>query len=66
MSRELIFMLDRLNLRLFLLAYLVWTLIHFFARIGTAGSCELYPDPDPLLQRLRCFWPSISPYEHAA
>ena len=66
MSRELIFMLDRLNLRVFLLAYLVWTLIHFFARIGRGGSCELYPDPDPLLQRLRCFWPSIFPYEHAA
>ena len=62
MSRELIFMLDRLNLRVFLLAYLVWTLIHFFARIGRGGSCELYPDPDPLLQRLRCFWPSIFPY----
>jgi len=30
----------------FLLAYLVWTLIHFFARIGRGGSCELYPDPE--------------------
>eukprot|EP00435_Cladocopium_sp_Y103_P029663 s374_g7.t1 len=29
----------------FLLAYLLWTLIHFFAQIGRGSSCELYPDP---------------------
>mmetsp|Transcript_74967 Transcript_74967/g.119116 ORF Transcript_74967/g.119116 Transcript_74967/m.119116 type:complete len:273 (+) Transcript_74967:49-867(+) len=31
---------------LFLLTYLGYTVIHFFAGIGTAGSCELYIDPE--------------------
>ena len=32
--------------RVFLLTYLGWTLIHFFAQIGTPRGCELYIDPD--------------------
>jgi hypothetical protein len=32
-------------------SYLGWTLIHFFAQIGTPRGCELYIDPDTLLQR---------------
>ncbi|CAL1128886.1 unnamed protein product [Cladocopium goreaui] len=30
----------------FLLTYLGWTLIHFFAQIGTPRGCELYIDPE--------------------
>ncbi|CAL1128890.1 unnamed protein product [Cladocopium goreaui] len=30
----------------FLLTYLGWTLIHFFAQIGTPSGCELYIDPE--------------------
>lgn len=37
--------------RVFGLTYLGWTLIHFFAQIGTPSGCELYIDPDTLLQR---------------
>ena len=37
--------------RVFGLIYLGWTLIHFFAQIGTPRGCELYIDPDTLLQR---------------
>jgi len=31
---------------LFLVAYLVWTLIHFFARIGTNEPCDTYPQEE--------------------
>eukprot|EP00435_Cladocopium_sp_Y103_P051679 s1246_g16.t1 len=35
----------------FLLTYVGYTVIHFLAEIGTPNGCELYIDPDPLLQR---------------
>ena len=31
--------------------YLGYTVIHFLAQIGTPLGCELYIDPDTLLQR---------------
>ena len=42
---------QRADCHVFLLTYLGWTLIHFFAQIGTPRGCELYIDPDTLLQR---------------
>eukprot|EP00435_Cladocopium_sp_Y103_P055271 s1572_g18.t1 len=44
--------LQELHLGCFLLAYLGYTVIHFLAEIGSPIGCELYIDPDPLLQRV--------------